>query len=132
MTDNKYFTFGKSVASVQLAMALMSAPRGTSRKISTHINTFCQGLGSINHIPDVTHRRSMAHLWMMNSVNHLLEIDNAPDFNYDTTMKNVIKYRYRLWLEQNGCLNKRELADRKAKNAKESSKAEKWIAANLP
>ena len=132
MIDNKYFIFGKSLASVQLAEALMTAPKNTSRKISTHIAEFCNGLNKLATLPDHASKRTMARLWMLDHVNHDLTIHNAPDFNYDTTMKNIIKYRYRLWLEQNGCLNKRELADRKIKNARESAKAEAWIAANLP
>lgn len=128
MIDNKYFQFGKSLASVQLMMALEDAPSGTRKKIITHIQTFCLGLNGIDHIPGVCGQRTMARLWMENCINHQLKFDNFPDFNFDSTMKNVIKYRYRLWLEGNdGCMNKRELLDRKRKNINQLAKAEAWI-----
>jgi len=128
--DNKYFRFGKSLACVQLVIELEKLPRKDSRKISTHIEEFCRGLNQLSSV-DKFCRHRMGTMWLDQFTNHDLTIPKRLDFNYDTTLKNILKYRYRLWLEENNLLNKYELADRQEKNIRESLNAERWIAENI-
>lgn len=127
------FTFGTSVASVQLAIALPRADKNTRRKVATHIQSFCRGLHSLEAIETSNSKIAFANIWLEKFINHNLKIVNLPDFNFDSTMKNVIKYRFRWWLETNEVLvDKRLIAERKAKNAKESANAKEWIKKNIP
>jgi len=128
-----HFTFGKSLASVQLAAALSTCSSKTRRKVSSHISEFCYGLNSLALLPDTIHKCIFAKLWMEEYINHDLIISEPNiSFDFDTTMKNVIKYRYRLWLESHNGYNKKELANRRIKNAVSEQKALDWIAQNLP
>ncbi len=131
MTGN-YFTFGKSLASVQLAIALETADPKTFKKISTHLAEFSEGLNFLSSVKNDSMRCRMATMWMLNFFNHELTIHNAPDFSYDDSMKNIIKYRYRKWLETYGHYNKYELSRRQIINARCEAKAKEWIAQNIP
>lgn len=128
----KYFRFGKSLAAVQLVIALESAHPKTAKKISTHLSEFSEGLNFLSSIKNDSMRCRMAKMWMMNFFNHELIIHDAPDFSYDDSMKNIIKYRYRIWLETYGQYNKYEFSRRQIINARCEAKAKAWIAQNLP
>lgn len=131
MTFDPY-RFGNSIASVQLAQRLENADRRTAKRIACHIQEFNEGLHALSSLPFPKHRTRMAKLWLTNFINHELKIVNFSDFNLDDTMKNVIHYRYRLWLEHENILNKQQQADRIAKNAREAAKAEEWVKNNIP
>lgn len=132
MMENKYFRFGKSLASVQLASELEKSYPKTNRKISRHIHQFCEGLNALAAILDISQRRAFADLWFERHINHELLInDQNTTFNFDGTMKNVINYRYRLWLEINGGMNKKELNNRQSKTAEREQQAIDWINQNI-
>ena len=130
--SGKYFIFGKSLASVQLVVALETADKKTVRKISTHLCEFSEGLNYLATIKNDSIRCRMATMWMLNFFNHELIIHDAPKFSYDDSMKNIIKYRYRKWLEVYGHYNKYEFSRRQIINARCEAKAQAWIAKNLP
>jgi len=132
MTGNP-FTFGNSIASILLARKLSRADKNTRRKVATHIQSFCRGLHSLKSIESPSIKMAFANMWLEKFINHNLKIVNLPDFNFDTTMKNVIKYRFRLWLEtEEIILDKRLIIERKIKNAKESARAKEWVKKNIP
>lgn len=127
------FIFGNSIASILLAKALLRADKNTRRKVATHIQSFCRGLRSLEAIETPNSKMAFANMWLEKFINHNLKIVNLPDFNFDTTMKNVLKYRFRLWLETEEVLvDKRLILERKVKNAKEVARAKEWIKNNIP
>ena len=127
------YTFGKSLASIQLALELQKADSKTRCKVSTHIQSFCAGLNSLEEIKSAHIRRSFANMWLENFINHNLEIKSPKHFNFDTTMKNVIHYRFRRWLEEHGeIVDKKQLVNLKDKNLKQNAKTEEWVKKNLP
>lgn len=127
------FLFGNSIASILLARALPRADKNTRRKVATHIQSFCRGLHSLEAIENSNGKMGFANMWLEKFINHNLKITNLPDFNIDTTMKNVLKYRFRVWVETaEAVTDKKALAERKKKNAKERAKAKEWIKKNIP
>ena len=71
-----------------------------SKKVSTLLNRFNQGLKEIEAIPTKSIRIGTAELWFEHHFNHKLEIAGVIDgIDIETTTKNVIKYRWRKWYE---------------------------------
>ena len=126
------YTFGNSVASVMLAHDIDGIPSNIRRKVLTHVSEFNQGLNELSKIQDKTTKARLANLWVQDFLNHGLTTIVEYNDSLNDIMKNVISYRYRLWLEDAGFLNKQQLSDRKAKDFREMTKAKEWVKKNIP
>ena len=98
MPRNPYM-FGNSPASINLSRALSKNSK-LSKKVSTLLNRFNQGLKEIEAIQNKNIRLSVAKLWLNHHFNHEMEIARVIDgIDVESTTKNVIKYRWRKWYE---------------------------------
>ena len=126
------FTFGNSIASVQLAQRLDTVDSYVSRRVSKHIHLFCAGLNALSDIKNRQHKISFAQMWVEKYRNHDLNLPNLPDFSFDTTILNVIHYRFGLWLEKEEIFEGIQRDRLVAKHARQAAISAEWVKKNIP
>jgi len=98
--------FGTSEAAKTLARELNKhGVHNTRKKVVRTIDNFCRGLNALDEIPDFHIRMAMANMWMENHFANAKVGKHTSKYNLETTLKNVIKYRYRLWYEKQPMLD---------------------------
>lgn len=98
--------FGTSEAARFLARELNNHAVGRTRqKVVTTMDTFCRGLNALNEIPDFHIRMALANVWMKQYFDNATVGKHTSKYNLETTLKNVIKFRFRLWYEKQPMLD---------------------------
>ena len=130
MTYNP-FMFGNSVACVKLAAALQDESSHLKRRVSNHIHEFNEGLNELSLVEPDRLKSRLGNLWIEDFITHDLN-SIRKNVYIDELMQNVLRYRYRLWLEKHRLINKQQLHDRSIKNERGRINAEKWVEQNIP
>lgn len=98
--------FGTSEAARTLAQELNKhGVERTRQKVVTTMDTFCRGLNALDKIPDFHIRMALANVWMKQYFDNAKVGKHTSKYNLETTLKNVIKYRFRLWYEKQPMLD---------------------------
>lgn len=91
--------FGNSPAAKTLARELntQTAHTSTRKKVVRYVSSFCRGLNALNDIQDFHTRMALANVWLVHHFANAKVGKHTSKYNLESTLKNVIKYRYRMW-----------------------------------